>query len=176
MTFKKILAVLVMAMCVLGIALALAGILGSWVLNRMVASRSDAFLQRAAASLGGLESGLNQAESGLSTTSEALQGLEEIPLIGGLVRPLMENVGGLTIQVEDMHTQVNELQGMVGVLQANLHLWLNLGTLAITVMLLWFGASQVSLFYHGLDWYRQAEDTDKPPGEENTIVISESKE
>lgn len=161
-TFKKILAVLVMGLCILGILLAFSGIVGSWVLNRMAVKSADAFLLRADSTLGGLDSGLGTAESGLSAAGELLKQFEGIPLLGGLVGPLNDNVGGLSGQLTKMHGQVVELQGMVDTLQANFRTWLNLATLGVNIFLLWFGLAQVSLFYHALDWYREPEPGSAP--------------
>ena len=155
--FKKILAVLVMGLCILGILLAFSGIVGSWALNRMAIKSADAFLLRADSTLAGLDSGLGTAESGLSSAGELLKQIEGIPLVGGLVGPLNDNVGGLSSQLTQMHAQVVELQGMVNTLQANFRTWLNLVTLGVNIFLLWFGLAQVSLFYHALDWYREPE-------------------
>lgn len=156
-TTKKILAVLVMALCIAGILLAFSGIVGSWILNRTAVKAGDAFLQRADATLAGLQSNLDTAQSGLSTADQLLNQIEGIPLVGGLLAPLNENVDGLNDQLNNMSGQVGVLQGMVDVLQTSFHTWLNLATLFVDIFLLWFGVSQVSLYYHARDWYRKEE-------------------
>jgi len=154
---KKILAVLVMGLCIVGILLAFSGIVGSWALNRTAVKAGDAFLLRADSTLAGLEGGLGSAQSGLSAADQLLSQIEAIPLVGGLLAPLNENVDGLNGQLTNMQGQVGELQVMVDTLQASFHAWLNLATLFVDIFLLWFGASQVSLFYHARDWYREGE-------------------
>ncbi len=155
-TFKKILAVLVMVICVLGIAIALSGIVGSWVANQLAIHQGSVFLEHTGQVLAGVDTGLKSVEGGLGTVDQLIEQVKQIPLIGNLVAGFSQNVGGLSGQITDVHGQVTELQGIVATLQANLRSWVNLATLAVDLFLVWFGLAQVSVFYHGLDWYRKA--------------------
>ena len=73
-------------------------------------------------------------------------------LVGSITSRTSE-IGGflddVQSDVDDLRTQIGDLQTRVATLKGRVPLWIDLGSIAITLLFLWLAISQVSVFIHG---------------------------
>jgi hypothetical protein len=56
-------------------------------------------------------------------------------------------------EVDGYQAQISDLQGRLATLKARIPLWIDMSSVAITLLLLWLGLSQVSVFIHGWSFF-----------------------
>ncbi len=88
---------------------------------------------------------------GLSELAEQASVLLEdaSQLFGGDFGESRESLEGFLADVEAYQEKVKGWRGQVAYLKESLPLWLDLASIFLTIFLLWFGLSQVSLLLHG---------------------------
>jgi len=60
-----------------------------------------------------------------------------------------KRMANLCERIAQVHARVGELQGEIVAVRENCHWWTMLGTVLVTLLLLWFAASQISMVLHG---------------------------
>ncbi len=56
-------------------------------------------------------------------------------------------------EVDGYQAQISDLQERVALLKARIPLWIDVSSIAITLLLLWLALSQVSIFFHGWSFF-----------------------
>jgi methyl-accepting chemotaxis protein len=59
----------------------------------------------------------------------------------------------LQSEVEGYRAQITDLQERVAILKARVPLWIDLGSIGLTLLFVWLGLSQVSIFIHGWSFF-----------------------
>jgi hypothetical protein len=68
---------------------------------------------------------------------------------------MMELVERILSRVSEFRARLQQVQADVSALDSRLTGWVRLGSLSATVLLLWFAASQVSMFAHAWSCFRK---------------------
>jgi archaellum component FlaC len=76
-------------------------------------------------------------------------------LMGGDLSETRGNIQKLQTVVDDYESRVGAWRGQIATLRAKSPGWILRASIALTVFLLWFALSQLSLFLHGLAFYRR---------------------
>jgi hypothetical protein len=174
--FKKILAVITMILCVVFLLFCAGGAVGVWVARAPLTAaavglltRTHDLLLQADTLAGDVEGGLSEVRAfvgqvqGTATgVSQAAGALKEIAPIGQLLSSLTDGTSELESRLAGIQTSSTQMRSQLGSWIAFSDLarqraagWITTGAIGITLVLLWFGLGQASLFVHALVWFRR---------------------
>jgi hypothetical protein len=173
---RKVAAVIAMGLCVLFLALCLAGVLGVWLARAPLTAAVVTFLTGAHATLQKADGLAGQVGEGVSDVRDVAAKLHEVAAgasdaagvlkaigpVGGLLSSLYEGaarledrLAGLDGSARELRQQLGGWLALVDMARARAPVWINRGALAITFALLWLGLGQASLFLHAWAWLRR---------------------
>jgi hypothetical protein len=173
---RKILAAGAMILCIGVLLLCLAGAIGVWIARAPLTNAAVALLTTAYSTLEKVEGAADQLSQGLrelhvlagrldDAVSEVSAGagvLKQIGPIGdtltaitGGTAQLEGRLGALQSSAREIESQAGGLASQAVLVRQRLPAWISAGAIAITLALLWIGLGQVSLFFHGLAWFRR---------------------
>ena len=176
MIVRRILAVAAMILCGVVLLVCLTGAVGVWVARVPLTRAAVALLSTAYDTLQGVENTALQMSQGLGelqdlagkvdgAVSEVSAGagvLRQIGPIGdalngisGGVQELRGRLGGLETSTTEIQSQAGGLASRVDYIRHRIPAWISAGAMAVTLILLWIGLGQISLFMHALEWFRR---------------------
>jgi hypothetical protein len=176
MVIRKILAAITMVLCGLFLLVCLGGAVGVWVARAPLTAAAVALLtrahdtlQRADALSGEVEGGISdirtlvgQVRGTADDASAAAGALKEIGPIGRLLSSVTDGTARLEGRLAGIEAASGGLRAQLGswiavseLARRQVGAWITTGAIGITLVLLWFGLGQASLFMHGLAWFRR---------------------
>lgn len=78
---------------------------------------------------------------------------ELVSRITGRTSEISAFLDEIQAEVDGYQAQISELQERVVALKARIPLWIDISSIAITLLLLWLALSQVSIFFHGWSFF-----------------------
>ena len=110
-------------------------------------------LQRLSEGATALNEGVQETRNGVREAKAAAAGRVMFSIGKGTAR-LESGLESIQTGVQDLQVRVSETRAQVSRLRSRLPFWLDLASIAITLILLWITFSQVVVFVYGLSTYR----------------------
>lgn len=83
--------------------------------------------------------------------SEAAE--EIVSRVTGRTSEISAFLDEIQAEVDGYQAQISDLQERVATLKARIPLWIDVSSIAITLLLLWLALSQISIFFHGWSFF-----------------------
>lgn len=173
---RRIVAVAAMILCGGVLMVCLAGAVGVWVARVPLTRAAVALLSTASNTLQGVENTAWQMSQGLGELQDLVGKVDsaasEVSARAGVLKqigPLGDALTGIAGGVQQLDGRLTGLQASTGAIQSQagglasrvdyirrrIPAWISAGSLAATLIFLWIGLGQVSLFVHALEWFRK---------------------
>ena len=97
---------------------------------------------------------LDQISTGLTRVEELLNSLAAGGAPGGLIDNINQDIDALQMTLNEAENNAIDAGTVVAEVRVNIPRWIDIASIIISLLLIWLGAAQYSLFVHGLGWSR----------------------